>query len=197
VEQAAGELVRRAREQGISLTGPDGLLEQLTRTVIETALSQELTEHLGHEKNGTLDPETGNVRNGTRSKTALTEASGQVPLDVPRDRVGTFEPRLLALQVTTSLEIRGSRSVLSGPELPAGLGCRVSVRSRSWLWPTALGGTHVARMVGTTAGCRCRIALHRLRDTVCSSPESPGRSCTTAGPAGDGAGVLRCRRVRS
>jgi putative transposase len=94
-EQAAEELVRRAREQGISLTGPDGLLKQLTKTVLETALNQELTEHLGHEKNGTPDPETGNVRNGTRPKTVLTEASGQVQLDVPRDRAGTFEPQIV------------------------------------------------------------------------------------------------------
>ena len=94
-EQAAEELVRRAREQGISLTGPDGLLKQLTKTVIETALNQELTEHLGHEKNGTPDPETGNVRNGSRAKTVLTEASGQVQLDVPRDRAGTFEPQIV------------------------------------------------------------------------------------------------------
>jgi transposase-like protein len=45
--QAAAELVRLAREQGLSLTGPDGLLKQLTKTVIETALSEEMTEHLG------------------------------------------------------------------------------------------------------------------------------------------------------
>jgi putative transposase len=92
---AAEELVRRAREQGLSLTGPDGLLKQLTRTVLETALNQELTEHLGHEKNGTPDPDTGNVRNGSRPKMVLTEASGQVQIEVPRDRAGTFEPQIV------------------------------------------------------------------------------------------------------
>jgi putative transposase len=92
---AAEELVRRAREQGLSLTGPDGLLKQLTKTVLETALNQELTEHLGHEKNGTPDPDTGNVRNGSRPKTVLTEASGQVQIEVPRDRAGTFEPQIV------------------------------------------------------------------------------------------------------
>jgi putative transposase len=45
---AARELVRQAREQGLSLTGPDGLLKQLTKTVLETALDEELTEHLGY-----------------------------------------------------------------------------------------------------------------------------------------------------
>jgi putative transposase len=92
---AAEELVRRARERGLSLTGPDGLLKQLTKTVLETALNQELTEHLGHEKNGTPDPETGNVRNGCRPKTVLTESTGQVQIEVPRDRAGTFEPQIV------------------------------------------------------------------------------------------------------
>src|SRR6478609_7498806 len=91
-QQAAKELVRRAREQGLSLTGPDGLLKQLTKTVLETALDEELTEHLGHDKHASS--ETGNVRNGTRSKTVLTEATGHVDIDVPRDREGTFEPQI-------------------------------------------------------------------------------------------------------
>jgi putative transposase len=92
-EKVAEELVARAREQGLSLTGPDGLLKQLTKTVLETALNQELTEHLGHEKHG--QPVAGNVRNGTRAKTVLTEGSGQVQVEVPRDREGTFEPQIV------------------------------------------------------------------------------------------------------
>jgi putative transposase len=94
-QRAAEELVRRAREQGLSLTGPDGLLKQLTKTVLETALNEEITEHLGHEKHGPAAGETGNVRNGSRAKTVLTEATGQVEIDVPRDRAGTFEPQIV------------------------------------------------------------------------------------------------------
>src|ERR671925_2243734 len=94
-QAAAEELVARAREQGLSLTGPDGLLKQLTKTVIETALNQELTEHLGHHKHGRADPENGNIRNGTRPKTVLTESSGEVQVEVPRDRAGTFEPQIV------------------------------------------------------------------------------------------------------
>jgi putative transposase len=94
-EQVAEELVRRAREQGLSLTGPDGLLKQLTKTVLETALNQEMTEHLGHDKHAPPGNETGNVRNGVRSKTVLTEATGQVGIDVPRDRAGTFERQIV------------------------------------------------------------------------------------------------------
>jgi Transposase, Mutator family len=94
-QKLAEELVARAREQGVSLTGPDGLLKQLTKVVLETALNQEMTEHLGHDKHGPAGNLTGNVRNGTRPKTVLTEASGQVPIEVPRDRAGTFEPQIV------------------------------------------------------------------------------------------------------
>ena len=94
-QQAAEELVRQAREQGLSLTGPDGLLKQLTKGMIETGLDQELTEHLGHEKNTPAGNETGNVRNGARPKTVLTGGTGQVGIEVPRDRDGTFTPQIV------------------------------------------------------------------------------------------------------
>ena len=93
-ETAAKELVRLAREQqGLSLTGPDGLLKQFTKSVLETALNEEMTEHLGHEKHrAPEDRDATNVRNETRPKTVLTEATGQVEIDVPRDRDGSFDP---------------------------------------------------------------------------------------------------------
>jgi putative transposase len=94
-QQAAAELVRLAKEQGLSLTGPDGLLKQLTKTVIETALAEEMTEHLGYEKHDPAGAGSGNIRNGTRGKTVLTEASGPVEIEVPRDRGGTFEPQIV------------------------------------------------------------------------------------------------------
>jgi putative transposase len=95
-EAAAKELVRLARQQGLSLTGPDGLLKQFTRSVLETALNEELTEHLGHEKHRVPEGrDSTNVRNGTRPKTVLTEATGQVEIEVPRDRDGTFEPQIV------------------------------------------------------------------------------------------------------
>jgi putative transposase len=93
--KAAAELVRAAREQGLSLTGPDGLLKQLTKTVLETALNEEMTEHLGYEKHDQAGAGWGNIRNGTRSKTVLTDTTGPVQIDVPRDRAGTFEPQIV------------------------------------------------------------------------------------------------------
>jgi transposase-like protein len=94
-QKAAVELVRVAQEQGLSLTGPDGLLKQLTKTVLETALNEEMTEHLGYEKHDPPETGSGNIRNGTRAKTVLTETTGQVELDVPRDRASTFEPQIV------------------------------------------------------------------------------------------------------
>jgi putative transposase len=92
---AAADLVRLAKEQGLSLTGPDGLLKQLTKAVLETALNEEMTEHLGYAKNDPAGAGSGNVRNGARSKTVLTEASGHVEIEVPRDRAGSFEPQIV------------------------------------------------------------------------------------------------------
>ena len=92
---AAAELVRQARERGLSLTGPDGLLKQLTKTVVETALDEEMTEHLGYEKRDPAGAGSGNIRNGTRVKSVLTGATGQVDIEVPRDRASTFEPQIV------------------------------------------------------------------------------------------------------
>ena len=63
--------------------------------VLETALNEEMTEHLGYEKHDPAGAGSGNIRNGTRSKTVLTEATGNVEIDVPRDRAGTFEPQIV------------------------------------------------------------------------------------------------------
>src|SRR3954454_19815754 len=94
-QQAAAELVRLAQEQGLSLTGPDGLLKQLAKTVLETALNEEMTEHLGYEKHDPAGAGTGNIRNGARSKTVLTENSGPVEIEGPRDRASSFEPQIV------------------------------------------------------------------------------------------------------
>jgi putative transposase len=85
----AEQLLAQAKEQGVSLVGPGGLLSGLTRQVLEAALNEELTEHLGHRRGET--PTGANMRNGTRSKTVLTEI-GPVEIEVPRDRDGSFEP---------------------------------------------------------------------------------------------------------
>jgi transposase-like protein len=92
-EGLAEQLVAQAREQGIALTGPGGLLSGLTRQVLETALEAELTEHLGHE-HGEVPGPGGNIRNGYSAKTVRTEI-GDVAIRVPRDRAGSFEPLMV------------------------------------------------------------------------------------------------------
>jgi putative transposase len=76
---------------GVDLVGPDGLLAGLTKTVLETALEAEMSEHLGYDKHDPVGQAGGNSRNGTRAKTVLTEI-GPVQIEVPRDRDGRFEP---------------------------------------------------------------------------------------------------------
>lgn len=86
------ELVRQARASGASLTGPDGLLKQLTKMVVEAALDEEMSEHLGYDKGDQAGRNRANSRNGKRTKTVITDNSGPVEIGVPRDRDGTFEP---------------------------------------------------------------------------------------------------------
>jgi putative transposase len=76
------------------LIGPEGLLKQLTAALVQRALDTELTEHLGYEKGALTGRGTGNNRNGTSKKTLKTD-KGAIPIEVPRDRNGTFEPVLV------------------------------------------------------------------------------------------------------
>jgi putative transposase len=76
------------------IAGPGGLLAQLTRRLVERAMEVELTDHLGYEPHAEPPGGTGNTRNGTSPKTLITE-HGQVPIDAPRDRDGTFAPKIV------------------------------------------------------------------------------------------------------
>jgi hypothetical protein len=92
--QLAEELVARARSEGLELTGPDGLLGRVTKAVLEGALRGELDDHLGYAKHEAAGRDGANSRNGTRSKTVLTDI-GPVDIEVPRDRDGSFEPKIV------------------------------------------------------------------------------------------------------
>lgn len=76
------------------MMGPSGLLNQLTKNVLETALDAEMTQHLGYEKHDSVGRGSGNSRNGTRAKTVLTEI-GPVEIDVPRDTDSSFAPQIV------------------------------------------------------------------------------------------------------
>jgi putative transposase len=81
------------------LIGENGLLKQLTKMLVERALETEMSEHLGHGKSEAVTNATGNTRNGHSAKTLQGEF-GELPLDIPRDRQGEFEPKLVARHQT-------------------------------------------------------------------------------------------------
>jgi putative transposase len=93
-EQLADQLLGKAQAEGVELLGPDGLLSQVTKAVLERALAEEMTGHLGYDKHDPAGRGSGNNRNGTTGKTLLT-GIGAVELAVPRDRNGTFEPQIV------------------------------------------------------------------------------------------------------
>jgi len=93
---AVRELVKAARARGEDLTGPDGLLKTITKQVLESALEEEMSEHVGYDKHAVEGRNGGNSRNGTRTKTVLTDNAGPVRVEVPRDRDGSFAPVIVA-----------------------------------------------------------------------------------------------------
>ncbi len=93
-EELAAVLLERAESEALSLVGPGGLLAELTKRVLEAGLEAELTEHVGYAPYDPAGHHSGNSRNGTRSKTVITDV-GPVEIAVPRDRAGTFEPVLV------------------------------------------------------------------------------------------------------
>jgi transposase-like protein len=92
--ELADQLLDKAQAEGVELLGPDGLLSQVTKTLLERALAEEMTGHLGYDKHDPAGRGSGNNRNGSTPKTVLTDI-GAVDLAVPRDRNGSFEPRIV------------------------------------------------------------------------------------------------------
>jgi len=92
--ELVGRLVAQAREHGLQLSGEGGLLQQLTKIVLESALDGEITDHLGYDRHDPAGANSGNSRNGARAKTVLTDV-GPVEIGVPRDRQGSFEPQIV------------------------------------------------------------------------------------------------------
>ena len=76
------------------LIGENGLLKQLTKALVERALQAEMAGHLGHDKHETVTNSTGNARNGKSRKTLKGEF-GELPIEIPRDREGSFEPQII------------------------------------------------------------------------------------------------------
>nr|WP_307848867.1 IS256 family transposase [Microbispora oryzae] len=92
--ELVARLVDQARAEGLELVGENGLLGRLTKLVLESALEGELTDHLGYDKHDPAGRGSGNSRNGSRTKTVITDV-GPVEIDVPRDRDASFEPKIV------------------------------------------------------------------------------------------------------
>jgi len=124
------------------LIGENGLLKQLTKMLVERALEAEMAEHLGHDKSDPVTNVTGNARNGHSAKTLKGEF-GELPLDIPRDRQGAFEPQLIGKHQTrwagfddkiislyargmTVREIQGHLTEMYGTEVSPSLICAVT-----------------------------------------------------------------------
>ncbi len=93
---ALREMVKSSAARGEVVTGPGGLLADLTKMVVEIALNEEMTEHLGYERHAVEGRDGANSRNGFRSKTVIADGVGEVVVDVPRDRDGSFTPAVVA-----------------------------------------------------------------------------------------------------
>jgi putative transposase len=93
-DQLVAMLVDRARGHDLKLTGEGGLLQQLTKQLLESALEGEITDHVGFDKHDKAANKRDNTRNGHRSKTVITDV-GPVEIQVPRDVAGSFEPQIV------------------------------------------------------------------------------------------------------
>src|SRR5262249_9511322 len=133
-QQLAEELVARARADGVQLIGKGGLLTGLTKSVLECAVEEEMSAHLGYDKHDPAGRNGGNSRNGHREKTVLTEI-GPVSIEVPRDRDGSFEPAIVRKrqrrlngvdEIVLSLSARGLTTGEIAAHFAEGYGASVS-----------------------------------------------------------------------
>src|SRR5579871_891961 len=147
-EELARELAERARAEGVSLTGPGGLLGRLTKVVLESALEGEMDAHLGYARHDRAGDGSGNSRNGHRAKTVLTGA-GPVEVEVPRDRASSFEPVIVPKRqrrmggiddIVVSLVAKGLTTGEVQAHLAEIYGAQVSRETISTITDRVLGG---------------------------------------------------------
>jgi transposase-like protein len=182
-EQLAQQLLAQAKEQGVELVGPEGLLNQLTKRVLETALEEEMAGHLGYDKHDPVGRNRGNSRNGVRSKTVLTEI-GPVEIDVPRDTDASFDPQIVK---------KRQRRLIGVDEIVLSLTARGLT--------TGEISAHFAEVYGASVS---KETVSKITDKVieemtewCNRPLDPGRiPLVVANPEGKGFGCRGMRRTR-
>jgi putative transposase len=190
--QLAEELVAQAHAEGVQLVGEGGLLTGLTKSVLETALDAEMSEHVGYDKHDPAGRNGGNSRNGYRAKTVVTEI-GPVEIEVPRDWDGSFEPAIVRKRqrrldgidaIVLSLTARGLTTGEIAAHFAEVYGARVSKDTISKI---------TDKVVEEMTEWRNR-PLDRGRFlTVVASPDRKDSLCRV----GRGTGLLRGRSVSS
>ena len=190
---------------GGSLIGPDGLVKELTKALVERMLAGELNHHLGYEKHEIAGYGTGNSRNGKSQKTLKGEA-GEMTIEVPRDRNGTFEPKLIdqtrfegfdekilsmyALGMTVR-DIQGHLHDMYGVEVSPALISEVTDSGHAGTHPTT-----VPRIVSIVAlGSRSDLIGRITLNVKCAGARSAGNPHATCEVAG--AGILFPVRLKS
>jgi putative transposase len=181
---AVRELVRAARARGEDLTGPDGLLKVITKTVLESALEEEMSEHVGYDKHTVEGRNGGNSRNGTRSKTVLTEAAGEVQVQVPRDRDGTFEPVVVRKRQRRLSDVDAVAISLYAKGLTTG---EISAQLRRGVRRVGVQGHGLEDLSNWRTGCSrtCRPGA-RGRCSRCTQRSSSTRSTSRSPDSTDG-----------
>ena len=213
-EQLAQQLLAQAKEQGVELVGPDGLLNQLTKRVLETALEEEMSEHLGYDKHDPVGRNRGNSRNGVRSKTVLTEI-GPVEIDVPRDIDASFDPQIVKKrqrrltgvdEIVLSLTARGLTTGEISAHFAEVYGASVSKETVSKITDKVveemqarsnrpLDPGRVLANVANHCGVRCRIHRCMTCCGVWSPRQRRGRSFSSAAMLSSWSAVQALRSV--
>lgn len=157
---AAHELVKGARDRCVALTGPDGLLKALTKTVVETALDEEMAEHLGHDKHAVEGCKPGELPERGKPKTIVTEAAGEVQIEVPLRGDG---------------RAAGDGLGAGGVGLRGGLAVEARLaRSASRPRPRSGGGRRLKVHVGSAHGVRA-VHVTRVRAAYATRLGRPSR----------------------
>ena len=166
-QELAARLVEEAQATGVNLGGPGGLLGELTKRVLELGLEVEMSEHLGYDKHDAAGRNGENSRNGTRTKTVLTDV-GPVAIEVPRDREGTFEPKTVKKRqrrlegVDAMVLSLSAKGLTSGGDLGApGRGLRHTGLQGDDLEDHRRGARGDERLADPPARCRVSGGVHR------------------------------------
>jgi transposase-like protein len=147
-EELVAALRERAESSGVKLAGEGGLLAELTKRVLEAAFEGEMADHLGYDKHDAEGRTGGNSRNGYRAMTVTTDI-GPVEISVPRDRDGSFEPKIVAKrqrrlngveEMVCSLSAKGLTSGEISAHLAEVYGASVSKATISTITDTMLEG---------------------------------------------------------